>query len=83
MALNRRLTSHGHVRRLVVMPDPKGWEVLEKEDSEVLMRLHRDDWHRVERDVRLFEIRVLALKREGWIDLPTEDRGHDREDARR
>jgi hypothetical protein len=68
MSLDRHLISNGHVRRFVVTSDLKGWEVREEEDSAVLRRAHRDDWHRVERDVRLFEIKALALKRDGWIE---------------
>ena len=68
MSLDRHLISNGHVRRFVVTSDLEGWEVREEEDSAVLRRAHRDDWHRVERDVRLFEIKALALKRDGWIE---------------
>jgi hypothetical protein len=68
MSLDRHLISNGHVRRFVVTSDLKGWEVREEEDSAVLRRAHRDDWHRVERDVQLFEIKALTLKRDGWIE---------------
>ena len=40
----------------------------EEEDSAVLRRVHRKEWHRVERDIHLFEISALTLKREGWIE---------------
>ena len=66
MSLDRHLINHGHVHRFVVASDIGGWEVREEEDSAVLRRAHREDWHRVERDIQLFEIRALALKREGW-----------------
>ena len=69
--LNHCLINQGHVHRLVVTPDLTGWEVLEEEDSEVVMRRHRDDWHRVECDILLFEIRVIPLRREGWIEFST------------
>jgi hypothetical protein len=45
-----------------------GWEVCEEEDSKLLKRVHRDDWHRVERDTKLFEMTALALKCNGWIE---------------
>jgi len=68
MSFDRHLTGHGHFYRFVVTKDPAGWEVREEEDTAVLRRAHREDWHRVERDIQLFEMRALALKREGWIE---------------
>jgi hypothetical protein len=68
MAFSHSLTYHGHVHRFVVTRDLEGWEVLEDEDSTVLRRVHREDWHRVETDTRLFEITALTLKRDGWSD---------------
>jgi len=68
MTFDRHLTSHGHLHRFVVTKDLAGWEVREEEDAAVLRRAHREDWHRVERDVQLFEMRSIALKREGWIE---------------
>ena len=68
MSLDRHLNSHGHVHRFVVTRDLEGWEVREEKDSAVLRRAHREDWHRVERDIRLFELRALELQREGWIE---------------
>ena len=68
MSLDRSLTSHGHLHRFIVTKDQQGWDVREEEDSAILRRSHREDWHRVERDVQLFEIRTLALKRAGWIE---------------
>jgi hypothetical protein len=68
MSLDRLLNSHGHVHRFVVTGDLNGWEVREEEDSTVLRRTHREDWHRVERDILLFQIRATALKGQGWIE---------------
>lgn len=69
MELTRCLTRSGHVHRFVVTSDVHGWEVIEEEDSAVLKRVHREDWHRVERDAWLFQVRACTLTREGWIDL--------------
>ena len=66
MSLARRLINQERVHLFVVTRDARGWEVSEEEDSAVLRRVHRKDWHHVERDIRLFEINALALKREGW-----------------
>lgn len=68
MSLERNLTNHGRVHRFVVTNHLEGWEVREEEDSSVLRLVRRQDWHRVERDIQLFEIRALALKSEGWIE---------------
>ena len=68
MSLDRRLINQERVHLFVVTRDAGGWEVREEEDSAVLRRVHRRDWHHVERDIRLFEISILALKREGWIE---------------
>ena len=68
MSLNRLLVNHGHAHRFVVTTEQAGWEVREEEDLAVVRRAHRGDWHRVERDIQLFEIKALGLKREGWTE---------------
>jgi hypothetical protein len=68
MSLNRDLTNHGHIHRFVVTQSLRGWDVREEEDSTVLRHTLREDWHRVERDVQLFDLRALALKRSGWTE---------------
>ena len=68
MPLERHLDSHGHVHRFVVAENLAGWDVCEEEDSTILRQAHREDWHRVERDMQLFELKALALKRAGWIE---------------
>ena len=57
----RHFINQGRVHRFVVTNDRKGWEVREEEDEAVLRRARRQDWHRVERDIQLFEMRALAL----------------------
>ena len=68
MPVDRQLTRAGHVHQFGVTCGAEGWEVLEKEDSAVVQRARRKDWHRVEIDIRLFEMTALALKRDGWIE---------------
>jgi len=68
MSLERQFTNQGRVYRFVVTNRLEGWEVREEEDSSVLRLVRRQDWHRVERDIHLFELRALALKKEGWIE---------------
>ena len=66
MALRRELANHDHVHRLVIINHSDGWEVREEEDATVIHRAHRTDWHRVERDLLLFDVKARGLKREGW-----------------
>jgi hypothetical protein len=68
MALRRELANQDHVHRFVIVADADGWEVREEEDANVIHRVHRTDWHRVEMDVRLFDVKAIGLKREGWIE---------------
>ena len=68
MPVDRYLVNHEHVHRFVVTSDLNGWEVHEEEDAIVLSSIHRDDWHRVERDFVMFELRARALKRAGWVE---------------
>jgi hypothetical protein len=39
-------------------------------DAAILKQVHRDDWHRVERDCLLFDVAALELKRDGWTEVP-------------
>jgi hypothetical protein len=66
MSLDRHLINQGHMHRFVVTSGLGGWEVREEEDTAILRRTYRHDWHRVERDIHLFEIRATALKCDGW-----------------
>ena len=44
-----------------------GWDVLEEQDRRVVREVHYDDWHRVERQLNVFAMRVEILKNEGWV----------------
>ncbi len=68
MPLIRHLVSEGHVHRFAVVREPQGWEVREEEDSATVRCVHRHDWHSVERDTLLFDLKALELKREGWVE---------------
>ncbi|MGE0445848.1 MAG: hypothetical protein AB7P99_11515 [Vicinamibacterales bacterium] len=68
MSLNRQFTHHSHVHRFVVSLGDRGWEVREEEDTVVLSRVQRVDWHRVERDIQQFERKAEALRQAGWIE---------------
>ena len=66
MILSREFVNKDHTHRFTVTPKPAGWEVREEEDSVLLHCIHRDDWHRVERDGLLFGLTASALLRRGW-----------------
>jgi hypothetical protein len=68
MRLSRHLSNETHVHDFMVTQDADGWDVREEEDSCILRQAHHDDWHRVERDTWLFDLRALALKENGWIE---------------
>ncbi len=68
MPFNRTLTKGEHVHRFMVQSHGEGWEVREEEDAALVKRVHRDDWHRVERDGLLFAMTARDLIRRGWID---------------
>ena len=72
MSVSRQFTHHSHVCRFVVSFSGHGWEVREEEDAVVVRRLQRDDWHRVERDIQLFERKAEALRQAGWVEEPAE-----------
>lgn len=68
MSLNRHPAKVEHDRRLVITADLDGWEVREEEGSMVISRVHRSDWHRVETDVHLFDMKARELRGEGWVE---------------
>jgi len=49
-----------------------GWDVLEEQDRRVVREVHYDDWHRVERQLNVFALRVEILKNEGWVPVGTD-----------
>jgi hypothetical protein len=73
--LSRELINHEHRCRFVVTSASDGWEVREEEDAVIVRAVHRHDWHRVERDRLLFDLRARALTYAGWIEgLTASDR---------
>jgi len=47
------------IRRYTVTRAPRGWDVNEEEDSQIIRRLHCSEWHQVERAMA-----ILALQRD-------------------
>jgi hypothetical protein len=58
MSVNREFASHGHMVRLAIEERANGWDVQEECDSALVHVEHYDDWHRVERAMRLREREV-------------------------
>ena len=68
MLFARLLRSAGRTWRCSVELDDLGWSVCEEADDRVLIRAHYHDWHRVERTMALFDLKAVALERQGWTE---------------
>lgn len=68
MFFSRQLVKDTHRRRLTVITAIEGWDVIEEEDATIRRCTRRQDWHRVERDIQLFELTMLALEGDGWVE---------------
>jgi hypothetical protein len=65
---NHRLEHEGRTRGFLIESRAAGgWDVLEEMDRRVVREVHYDDWHRVERTLNVFAMRVQTLKNEGWV----------------
>jgi hypothetical protein len=65
---NHRLEHQGRTRGFLIETRAAGgWDVLEEQDRRVVREVHYDDWHRVERQLSVFALRVELLKNEGWV----------------
>jgi hypothetical protein len=70
---NHRLEHQGRTRGFMIETRAAGgWDVLEEQDRRVVREVHYDDWHRVERQLNVFAMRVEILKNEGWVPVGTE-----------
>lgn len=69
MLFARQFSSEGRTRRFCVERGLKtGWAAREEADDRLVMAVHYDDWHRVERVLALFERESSILKEEGWME---------------
>jgi hypothetical protein len=59
MIIDRELAVDGHVLRLTVEEADIGWDVRQRCDSTIVHVEHHNDWHRVERAVKLLELTAL------------------------
>jgi hypothetical protein len=56
-----------HTRHYDVSPSqPSGWELTLLEDLERIKHVHFEDWHRVERAVKVVRLEVENLTAHGW-----------------
>ena len=70
---NHRLEHEGRTRGFLISSRAAGgWDVLEEMDRRVVREVHYDDWHRVERTLNVFAMRVEILKNEGWVPVPVD-----------
>jgi len=65
----RSLRKADHIRRYSIQATSAGWEVREEQDSEIVRHSYYQDWHRVERALRSFSLKLNVLREEGWSDL--------------
>ncbi|HVZ20415.1 MAG TPA: hypothetical protein VG871_05100 [Vicinamibacterales bacterium] len=68
MVLAHQFNSEGHVVRLAVEETSTGWDVREELDTRLVHIQHFDDWHRVERSMKLLELDVI---RHGYAAIAT------------
>ena len=50
-----------------------GWEVREERNSEIVRKVHYQDWHRVERARRNISIELDSLRQQGWSEVKKSD----------
>ena len=73
---SHRLEHQGRTRGFMIETRAAGgWDVLEEQDRRVVREVQYDDWHRVERQLNVFALRVEILKNEGWVPVGSEPVG--------
>ena len=71
LSFDKRLRNDHQTRRYSIATTDSGWEVREERDSEVVRKVHYQDWHRVERARRSIAIELDQLERSGWSEVKT------------
>jgi hypothetical protein len=67
---SKSLRNHDRTLRFSIAATQSGWEVREERDSQVVKKVHYQDWHRVERARRSISNELDALQRQGWAVEP-------------
>lgn len=65
----KSLRKADHIRRYSIQATAAGWEVREEQDSEIVRHSYYQDWHRVERALQFFSLKLNVLRQEGWSDV--------------
>jgi len=68
-AFDKSLRFLEKTRRYSIAATDNGWEVREERDSEVVRKVHYQDWHRVERARRVISTELDVLQRQGWSEV--------------
>ena len=68
-SFDKRVRNDHQTRRYSIAATDAGWEVREERDSEVVRKVHYQDWHRVERARRSIAIELDQLERNGWSEV--------------
>jgi hypothetical protein len=69
LAFEKSLRREQQTRRYSIAATETGWEIREERDSEVVKKVHYQDWHRVERARRSITIELNDLQRKGWSEV--------------
>lgn len=66
---SKSLRNQEQTLRFSIDATDTGWEVREERDSQVVRKVHYQDWHRVERARRTIAIELDALQQKGWREV--------------
>ena len=66
-AMNLRKADH--TRRYSIQTTASGWEVREEQDSQIVRHTYYQDWHRVERALLSFNMKLNVLREDGWREV--------------
>jgi hypothetical protein len=64
MRIEHSACAQGHAHRCLVTEHARGWQIQQEKDSVVIRNVVRDDWHRVERDLWLFDLETKSLQQD-------------------
>ena len=62
------LTRADQTRSFHVLASSSGWEVSESKNDRVVYRRSCADWHRLEEVLARFELEILELLNQGWLE---------------
>ena len=69
LAFDKSLKFLERTRRYSIAATNTGWEVREERDSQIVRKVHYQDWHRVERARRSISNELDVLQRQGWSEV--------------